>query len=141
MKSLKPIIAMTAGDIAGIGPEVILRAIAQPATSLVCYPVLIGHPQIFRQAAEIFGLTVPLQELTTTVQDSARFREDVVSAATHRRTLRSIIWTPPSRWQIASPSMPLSQLHSTKKHFIWPDIIFQATPKFWPNAVVSLSSP
>ena len=87
MKSLKPIIAMTAGDIAGIGPEVILRAIAQPATSLVCYPVLIGHPQIFRQAAEIFGLTVPLQELTTTVQDSARFREDVVSAATHRRIL------------------------------------------------------
>ena len=87
MKSTKPIIAITAGDVAGIGPEVILRAIRQSATSSVSFPVLIGHPQIFCQAASVFGMTVALQELTTTVQDTANFRENVISAVTNRRIL------------------------------------------------------
>ena len=84
---MKPIIAITVGDVAGIGPEVILRAIAHPATLGVCHPVLIGHPQTFRETAEIFGMTVPLQELTAAGADTARFRADVISAAAKNRFL------------------------------------------------------
>lgn len=61
---MKPIIAVTAGDVAGIGPEVILRAIKDPEVVSVCHPVVIGHPEIFRQAGAVFGLRVPLQEYT-----------------------------------------------------------------------------
>lgn len=82
---MKPIIAITSGDIAGIGPEVILRSITQPTTSSVCYPVLIGHPQAFHEAADVFGLTVSLQELMTPKADTSRFRAEVVSAATNHK--------------------------------------------------------
>ncbi|MBC7964759.1 MAG: 4-hydroxythreonine-4-phosphate dehydrogenase PdxA [Fuerstia sp.] len=82
---MKRVIAITAGDIAGIGPEVILRAIAQPAASSVCCPVLVGHPEIFRRAAEVCGISVSLQELNPTVSHPSRVREDIISAARQRR--------------------------------------------------------
>ncbi len=82
---MKPIIAITAGDVAGIGPEVILRAIAHTATLEVCHPVLIGHPQTFRETAKVFGMTVSLQELRAAGPDTARFRADVISAAANHR--------------------------------------------------------
>ena len=87
MKPVKPIIAITVGDVAGIGPEVILRAVAQPATAAVCHSVLIGHPQIFRQAAEVFGIKLLLQELTATELHTAGLRAAVASAATNGRIL------------------------------------------------------
>ena len=87
MKPVKPIIAITVGDVAGIGPEVILRAVAQPATAAVCHSVLIGHPQIFREAAELFGITLLLQELTATALHTAGLRAAVASAATNGRIL------------------------------------------------------
>ncbi|MEJ7592864.1 MAG: 4-hydroxythreonine-4-phosphate dehydrogenase PdxA [Planctomycetaceae bacterium] len=82
---MKPIIAITAGDVAGIGPEVILRALAHPATLEVCDPVLIGHPQTFRETAQVFGMTVSLQDRTAAGPDTAGFRADVISAAANHR--------------------------------------------------------
>jgi len=84
---MKPIIAITAGDVAGIGPEVILRAISQPASTSVCHPVIIGHPQTFRAAEEIFGITLSLQEFTAKEPHTADFRDAVASAAAHGRIL------------------------------------------------------
>ena len=79
MPPMKPIIAITAGDIAGIGPEVILRAIAQPATLSVCHPVVIGHPEIFQRAAEVFGISVSLQELKLTESNASHVREEIIT--------------------------------------------------------------
>jgi 4-hydroxythreonine-4-phosphate dehydrogenase len=38
----KPIIAVTMGDPAGVGPEVVLRALADPAVARACRPVIFG---------------------------------------------------------------------------------------------------
>ena len=83
---MKPIIAITAGDVAGVGPEVILRAIEDPETGSVCHPVLIGHPEIFRQAGAVFGLGVPLQEYANG-SDIRYLRAAVRSAETQREIL------------------------------------------------------
>jgi len=85
MQTMKPVIAITAGDIAGIGPEVILRAITRLATSLVFHPVLIGHPEIFRRAAEVFGISVSLQELNSTEPNPSVVRGDIISVVESRR--------------------------------------------------------
>jgi 4-hydroxythreonine-4-phosphate dehydrogenase len=78
---MKPLLAITAGDVAGIGPEVILRTLALPETSRVCYPVLIGHPRIFRRAADVFGLAISLKELNPESLSREGFRESVIAAA------------------------------------------------------------
>ena len=77
---MKPIIAITAGDIAGIGPEVILRSIAQPATLEVCHPVIIGHLEMFRRAAEVFGISVSLQALNSAEPNPSVVRRNILSA-------------------------------------------------------------
>jgi 4-hydroxythreonine-4-phosphate dehydrogenase len=38
----KPIVAVTMGDPAGIGPEVILKALADPLIQRVCHPLILG---------------------------------------------------------------------------------------------------
>lgn len=46
-----PIIAITMGDPSGIGPEVILKALAHPRIYDVCRPLIVGSVEIFQQAA------------------------------------------------------------------------------------------
>ncbi|MEV7681211.1 4-hydroxythreonine-4-phosphate dehydrogenase PdxA [Streptomyces sp. NPDC088341] len=52
-----PIIAVTMGDGAGIGPEVIVPALLHPDTVRRCRPVVIGDAERLRQAAAILGTT------------------------------------------------------------------------------------
>jgi 4-hydroxythreonine-4-phosphate dehydrogenase len=46
----KPIVAVTMGDPAGIGPEVILKALADPMISKACRPLILGDPGVFDRA-------------------------------------------------------------------------------------------
>lgn len=59
-----PIVALTMGDGAGIGPEVILPAVLDPATLAVCRPVVIGDARRLRQAAEIVGTDADVVPVT-----------------------------------------------------------------------------
>lgn len=51
-----PKIAITIGDAAGIGPEVVLKALADPSVSEVCVPIIVGDAVVLRQAASMAGL-------------------------------------------------------------------------------------
>ncbi len=42
-----PVIALTPGDAAGIGPEVLLKAVSSPEVKAICRPLLIGPKKIF----------------------------------------------------------------------------------------------
>ena len=46
----KPIIGITIGDVAGIGPEIIAKACLEPEIYHICRPVLIGDAKIFQDA-------------------------------------------------------------------------------------------
>lgn len=52
----RPIVAITMGDGAGIGPEVIVPALLDDATLNRCIPVVIGDAKRLAQAAEILGI-------------------------------------------------------------------------------------
>lgn len=49
---MKPRIAITMGDMNGIGPEVALKAATSPAVRRICEPVLVGRPEVFEYYAE-----------------------------------------------------------------------------------------
>ena len=53
--SQKPLLAITLGDPAGIGPEVVVRAWSDPRVHEVCRPVALGHPEILRRAVALTG--------------------------------------------------------------------------------------
>jgi 4-hydroxythreonine-4-phosphate dehydrogenase len=54
-----PRLAVTLGDPAGIGPEVAVRACADPTVTAICTPVLIGRARYARRAAALTGLPLP----------------------------------------------------------------------------------
>jgi 4-hydroxythreonine-4-phosphate dehydrogenase len=43
----RPVIAITVGDVAGIGPEVVAKALARPEVREACCPVVIGDRRVF----------------------------------------------------------------------------------------------
>ncbi len=52
----RPRIAITMGDPAGIGPEVVLKAVAEPQVLRVCAPVIIGDAQLLAHTARTLNL-------------------------------------------------------------------------------------
>ena len=50
----KPKIGITMGDAAGIGPEIIVKALAYESIYSVCQPIVVGSPDILRDAAVRF---------------------------------------------------------------------------------------
>ncbi|WP_410770232.1 4-hydroxythreonine-4-phosphate dehydrogenase PdxA [Fontibacillus sp. BL9] len=52
---MKPIIAITMGDAAGIGPEVIVKALSHPEVYKACQPVVIGDAGTLKRAAAVSG--------------------------------------------------------------------------------------
>ena len=63
-----PLIAVTMGDGAGVGPEVVVGALVEPRDD--CRPVVVGDAARLRAAAEVLGLTakiVPVEKVSDAV--------------------------------------------------------------------------
>ena len=68
-----PRVALTLGDVAGIGPEVVARAVTDPRLTQWCRPVVVGHPATLRQALKQIGSAidvVPVDSLAAPVSDT-----------------------------------------------------------------------
>jgi 4-hydroxythreonine-4-phosphate dehydrogenase len=57
------LLAVTLGDAAGVGPEVIVRAWADPRVHDACRPVVLGHPEIVRRAVSLVGSTATVEPI------------------------------------------------------------------------------
>jgi 4-phospho-D-threonate 3-dehydrogenase / 4-phospho-D-erythronate 3-dehydrogenase len=64
MKS-KPTIAITVGDPAGIGPEIIVGAWTETVVHEWCRPLVVGHPGIIRRAIELWQTDLHVQEISS----------------------------------------------------------------------------
>src|SRR5262245_61365766 len=65
----KPVLAITMGDPAGVGPEVIAGAWSDPRIHAQTRPFVVGHPEILRRAAQLLKRELDIIE----VADSASF--------------------------------------------------------------------
>ena len=59
--SAKPILAITMGDPAGIGPEVALKALEHPEVWEICRPVVIGDARRLAEAAQVVHSRLPVR--------------------------------------------------------------------------------
>lgn len=55
----RPYVALTMGDPAGIGPEIVLKAAAEPSVAAVCTPVVFGDAGVLHRVAAACRLAVP----------------------------------------------------------------------------------
>ena len=57
-ETMRPAIAITMGDPCGIGPEVVVKALADPRVYAVCRPVVVGNVYAMEEAARLTGLGI-----------------------------------------------------------------------------------
>ncbi len=55
MTQSKPLIAVTLGDPAGIGPEIIMGVWPETVVHDWCRPMVVGHPEIVQGAPSRYG--------------------------------------------------------------------------------------
>ena len=68
VKSPKPLIAVTMGDPAGIGPEIIVGAWSETVVHEWCRPLVVGHPEIIRRAVRLWQTGVEVVEIESPEQ-------------------------------------------------------------------------
>ena len=59
----KPAIAITMGDPCGIGPEVVVKAMADPQVYAACRPLVVGNVYAMEQAVSLTGVPVKIKEV------------------------------------------------------------------------------
>lgn len=68
---MKPILAITMGDPAGIGPEIVVRALSHKETYEQCLPIVTGDAKVMAEAVKLLGLDMKINAVKN-VED-ARF--------------------------------------------------------------------
>jgi len=98
MKRL-PRIVITMGDPAGIGPEVIVKALSDEQLNQSARFIIVGDHGLFIRACELASRTVkvpPLNSEPVTSFDDPAFRPDAINIMDAAPVPRSLIWGKPS---------------------------------------------
>jgi 4-hydroxythreonine-4-phosphate dehydrogenase len=59
MADARPILAVTIGDAAGIGPEIVVKALARPQVQALCRPLVVGDVAVMRAALRFWPPGMP----------------------------------------------------------------------------------
>lgn len=88
-----PRIALTFGDVAGIGPEVIARAVAGTELYEWCRPLVTGHPAVLERALRLVGSRQLVREVDG---PAAAFADDSETAPGEPASRPVACWNPSS---------------------------------------------
>jgi 4-hydroxythreonine-4-phosphate dehydrogenase len=69
---MKPVISITMGDPAGIGPEIVAKALSQPFVYELCRPFVIGDSTVMKMGMDVAGLGLKIFSIKGL--DEARFQ-------------------------------------------------------------------
>jgi 4-phospho-D-threonate 3-dehydrogenase / 4-phospho-D-erythronate 3-dehydrogenase len=72
----KPLIAISVGDPAGIGPEITAKALALPEIHTLCRPLAVATAPMMREAARLAGLSLDVHPVDT--PSSGMYRAGVI---------------------------------------------------------------
>ncbi|MDO4231047.1 MAG: 4-hydroxythreonine-4-phosphate dehydrogenase PdxA [Lautropia sp.] len=75
-QSVKPVVALTLGDPAGIGPELIARLLATPEATTLANIVLVGDPWLWEDGQRIAGLSTELVPVNVLAEVRLRTNTD-----------------------------------------------------------------
>ncbi|MBN1152872.1 MAG: 4-hydroxythreonine-4-phosphate dehydrogenase PdxA [Dehalococcoidia bacterium] len=65
MNTYRPLLAITMGDPAGAGPEIVVKSLKSPEIQSLCRALVIGDAGVMRAAAEIVGIPMEIHSVAT----------------------------------------------------------------------------
>ena len=75
----KPIIAITMGDAAGVGPEIIMKSLSHAEVNELCCPVVIGDADRLRTAGEIVDSPLDVRSISESHLEDVEFTPQIVN--------------------------------------------------------------
>ena len=88
----KPIIAITMGDAAGVGPEIIMKSLAHLELYEQCRALVIGDAARLREAGRIVGSALEVRSLSPDATDCAAFEFGVVDCLDLKLIAKDLPW-------------------------------------------------
>ncbi|MEK9139206.1 MAG: 4-hydroxythreonine-4-phosphate dehydrogenase PdxA [Bacteroidota bacterium] len=87
----KPVIAITAGDCNGVGPEVVLKSVSHPSVKRICSPVLVGPVSVFEYYARRMKTPLPSYPIVeSSIMPLRSIRPGTLSVASGRAAAQAI---------------------------------------------------
>lgn len=79
MRRLKPILAITMGDPAGVGPEIAVKAFSDKSIYTICQPVLVGNASIMARVVKELKFKIKVRSISNVKDASFEFGQmDVI---------------------------------------------------------------
>jgi 4-hydroxythreonine-4-phosphate dehydrogenase len=88
----RPIIAMTMGDAAGVGPEVIMKSLAHPEIYEQCRPLVVGDAERLREAGRIIGVSLEVRSLSEDELAKAVYQHGIVDCIDLKLIPKDLPW-------------------------------------------------
>lgn len=88
---IKPRLAITMGDAAGIGPEVVVGAWSRPEVHAVARPFVVGHAEILRRAVELLGSEAKVVDFDPTAAMPGSWVADAATIACWNATADDVL--------------------------------------------------
>jgi 4-hydroxythreonine-4-phosphate dehydrogenase len=74
----KPVVGITVGEVCGIGPEILVKALSGDRISSVCRPLIVGDGAVLEKAAELCGLQMNWVTVVSVAEAEALCGNEVV---------------------------------------------------------------
>ncbi|HJQ85777.1 MAG TPA: 4-hydroxythreonine-4-phosphate dehydrogenase PdxA [Candidatus Binatia bacterium] len=104
----RPRVAITMGDAAGIGPEIIVKSLADPAAAGWCIPLVLGDGGVLARAMEATGVRVPVRTIAAPAE--AEGRAGTIDLVDYRNVDRA-----GHRWGAIDPAYGNAAVHYTRE--------------------------
>jgi 4-phospho-D-threonate 3-dehydrogenase / 4-phospho-D-erythronate 3-dehydrogenase len=88
----RPIIAMTMGDAAGVGPEIIMKTLTHPELYDLCRPLVIGDSLRLQEAGRIVGAELQVRSLSPDRASNALYRQGSVDCIALKLIPQDLPW-------------------------------------------------
>ncbi len=88
----RPIIAMTMGDAAGVGAEVIMKSLAHSELYAQCRPLVIGDAERLKEAGRIVGSPLEVRSLSVEEVDKAAYQHGTVDCIDLKLIPKGLPW-------------------------------------------------
>ena len=145
----KPRVAITMGDAAGVGPEVVVKSLAHAEVFDLCRPLVVGDAGRLRAAARITGSRVEVRSVDDPLGDEAGSCPESPTASTSLSSPPTFLGESSPRWRAKVPSSsssapppsrsparwtPSARRPSTRRRCTPPATSIRVTPSFWPSS-------
>ena len=90
--SSRPLVAVTLGDVSGIGPEIVLQSVQHERVRTACRPLIIGHAEFLRRASA--SGRMPGDLAPCCLSDRPHSRRDLLKAFDSLSESGICVWNP-----------------------------------------------